>query len=86
MEIPSHHVPNVSSDYTSRADDPNHFCDALHRVGNEDKDQRHDGGVESVCGERKCHGIALTKLSDPRCRPCARIGELSFGWINALDL
>ena len=80
------YVPRICANQSAGPDHAGHFGCALHRIGDEEDDQRHDGRIEALRLERQRHGIGLTKRHVVRARPHAGDGELSLAGIDALHL
>jgi hypothetical protein len=79
-------VPGIGRDRAAGADDADHLGDAMCRIGHEEDHQCHDGGIETVAAVGEGHGIALAEKRDVPRGPCAGIGKLRLGRIDAVHL
>ncbi len=84
-EAAGEHVPGVGGGDAAGGEDAGHFGDAFGGVGDEEDDEGHDGGVEGVGRERKCHCIAEVKLCERRWASRGGVGELGLRGVDAVD-
>ena len=70
MSIPRH-VPDVSCHCAPWTNYPHHLGNPCSWIGNEENNQRHDGGIEASFGERERERIGLMKFTDWPYTSCA---------------